>query len=933
MGARASVSNLKTKRAVTPIDPMVGAAVEKNATLLPYALYPYQLNAGAVEELRRVFPDVAFVEYYHEKASFEKKQGNVTGREVLKLTFYEHPDISMDAPKNLKVELLKNLSSGDPESIALTLDKGITPNESIGKKGYGETVLHHLAKLNNFKALKVVLDWIKTNKPVDLSTYLNIPDVEGNTPVMTAAICDAVECVYAFFHTKGRIDVDIKNKAGLTLVEICKYFSTRSRPIVNRFTEGKGASFTEVDETQKKEGTGKTQENTRGSALGLQEVTKQVEKVVHKHKEKKPREPPSRGEVSMTVEDLKLTYQQIRENLSTQGSEFRDSEFEETGVCEHTRSIVWKRDYEILEKEKGAVKLLGNVSPYDILESTLQTKLCGIFQALACAPSVIRSTFNTKESNPQGVYSLTLYVNGIPKEVVIDNIFPVDSETKKPAYFRTVGKKLWTNALGKALAKLHGGYHDVDNELVSSLIKNIIPIPTWQIRVEHVTDALDESTMIGNLKRMISPHTTTYLYTRNTCRQVLHRVKASTFYEILKIVQVANHYVVVGKNLFGHDDGIFKSLEEYTRIGVNVKQSDGFDEKAIINGVFPLQFSEFRKHVDSIFITPKMMDGKYTYIPIQIEKNHAEYFEIEISKEVTGWFTFSDGKPEEAILLQDYYTKPKIVSCKYKSLIYFLINYLLNLLGSKPDKYEMDFANFDEITPGVYPPGKYVLRAKNIKKESLATTLGFYGTDYVKIKRGDRTKYKNFITEFLKASFATKADNDEEKVVSKFKSYERYSAVIFWNFTKVAKVIDVEVEKRDSSFTLPKIFAEKGNSVQLIARPGEMAVLYAKDWTLGWTHKVSDYSGPELESRQEESPKEEAKQEEIQQAEPQQENTSQTNQQGENVQQTTSTQEWAQKAHSRRGSTHGVVEKKEEVEEGDAKTEESRKEELHVEHY
>ena len=663
MGACASVNNTKANQIIAPLNVNERNTTENNEIIKPYLSYPYQVNVSSVEEMQRKYPDSDFVEYYLEKANQKKHRG----RETYNLMTYEHPDISTIAPKELKEDILREIDS-DSASITLILDKGITPNESIGKKGYGETILHYVAKHNNFKILKAILDWIKAKNPENLDTYLNIPDAEGNIPVMVAAICGAVECLYAFLNTKGRINVDKKNKAGLSLTDICKYFNPKSLAIVNRFNEEK------LEEGAKRK---EVLFKSRGATMIMNEIAKKFEQVTTKElEESKPavvHEFPPRSEKSITSEDLKLTYQQTLDELSRTGAEFLDNEFYDKIVNEHNQTVQMKRDYLFLEKEKGAVKLLGNVSPYDILDGEYWTRMRTVIQALSCFPSVIKSAFNTKESNPQGLYSLTLYKNGIPQEVVTDNVFPINSETNKPIYFRTVGKKVWTNALGKGLAKLHGGYDHVANQTLSHLFANIIPIPVWcaepweQHRKDYmleITDIADEI-LIDNLQRMISPDTVTYLCSNCFCKPITDGLKPLTLYQLLEIKNISNNCIVVGKNFSGYDEKMFKSLS----LDLPVTRYNGFDEKAIESGVFPLRISQFKKLIERIYIIPKMLDGKYTYIPIEIENNHAEYFEIEITKEVTGWFKFEnsnsdDSNPDETILIQNYETKPK-VHCKF----------------------------------------------------------------------------------------------------------------------------------------------------------------------------------------------------------------------------------------------------------------------------
>ena len=150
----------------------------------------------------------------------------------------------------------------------------------------------------------------------------------------------------------------------------------------------------------------------------------------------------------------------------------------------------------------------------------------------------------------------------------------------------------------------------------------------------------------------------------------------------------------------------------------------------------------------------------------------------------------------------------------------------------------MSLLNFEEIRPTTYPPGRYVLRAKNFEKEHQHTTLGFYGTDYITFKRADRMKYKNFLAEFMKARFGDFYGYDQ--VEFRIRSVLKYHCYLFKNNTDITKIIDIQLEKDDPENTLSKIFGEYSDTVKLTAKPGESVVLYAKDWMLKATYQVTD---------------------------------------------------------------------------------------------
>ena len=163
----------------------------------------------------------------------------------------------------------------------------------------------------------------------------------------------------------------------------------------------------------------------------------------------------------------------------------------------------------------------------------------------------------------------------------------------------------------------------------------------------------------------------------------------------------------------------------------------------------------------------------------------------------------------------------------------------LNSLGFEPDRAMKNLVNFTEIEPKTYPPGRYVMRVKNYQKTTTSITLGFYGTDYIKMKRADRMKYKNFLSEFLKAHGGD-IPNVEPVAAQIWSALKKYHCYSFKNNTDITKIIDIQLEKQDSGLKLSKIFGEYSDTVKLTAKPGESVVLYAKDWMLKATYQVTD---------------------------------------------------------------------------------------------
>ena len=132
------------------------------------------------------------------------------------------------------------------------------------------------------------------------------------------------------------------------------------------------------------------------------------------------------------------------------------------------------------------------------------------------------------------------------------------------------------------------------------------------------------------------------------------------------------------------------------------------------------------------------------------------------------------------------------------------------------------------------------MRVKNTTPRQFYSTLGFYGQDYITIKRADRLDYKNYITEFLKLRYSKEDIQEAVDMVTAEVSDGYYSVVFFKNNTDVTKCIEARIKKEDSKDKLSKFFNEVSDTVKLTAKPGELAVLYSKRWKLRVTYEIED---------------------------------------------------------------------------------------------
>ena len=83
----------------------------------------------------------------------------------------------------------------------------------------------------------------------------------------------------------------------------------------------------------------------------------------------------------------------------------------------------------------------------------------------------------TKEVNSQGRYIVRFYLDGVRKNIEIDDYFPFDPITKRPAFTRTNGNELWVLILEKAWAKINGSYENTIGGLTEDALSFLLPAP------------------------------------------------------------------------------------------------------------------------------------------------------------------------------------------------------------------------------------------------------------------------------------------------------------------------------------------------------------------------------------------------------------------------------------------------------------------------
>ena len=113
-----------------------------------------------------------------------------------------------------------------------------------------------------------------------------------------------------------------------------------------------------------------------------------------------------------------------------------------------------------------------------------------VLSALVYFPHIIKKLFITKEKNNKSIFSVNICKDGLLKEVIIDDFFPVDIKSNKIIFSSSKNDSLWIPILEKSYAKLNGSYNNIDIKNIEGILRDFTYAPV--ITLDNSTDDLVE---------------------------------------------------------------------------------------------------------------------------------------------------------------------------------------------------------------------------------------------------------------------------------------------------------------------------------------------------------------------------------------------------------------------------------------------------------
>lgn len=89
---------------------------------------------------------------------------------------------------------------------------------------------------------------------------------------------------------------------------------------------------------------------------------------------------------------------------------------------------------------------------------------------------MIRKVFGDQSYNKNGIYKVTLRIDGVIQEILVDDFIPV-TPSGEPLFCQPNKSEFWVLILEKAWAKAHGSYANIISGTPSEVYKAVTYAP------------------------------------------------------------------------------------------------------------------------------------------------------------------------------------------------------------------------------------------------------------------------------------------------------------------------------------------------------------------------------------------------------------------------------------------------------------------------
>ena len=478
-----------------------------------------------------------------------------------------------------------------------------------------------------------------------------------------------------------------------------------------------------------------------------------------------------------------------------------------------------------------------------------------VLSALVYFPHIIKKLFITKEKNNKSIFSVNICKDGLLKEVIIDDFFPVDIKSNKIIFSSSKNDSLWIPILEKSYAKLNGSYNNIDIKNIEGILRDFTYAPV--ITLDNSTDDLVEQLNEAYEKNWI------ILASKGdtiASQELLSELGLNPDfdYPILMVYtlnsdDLRNGYPILDNTPFNDDNykTVIKIKNLWSKIewigdwsdassfwNENLRDKFGYKEN---DNCFYMDLKDFKHYFSKIKICKFMNDYYYKSILLyQKPKNYCIVtFKIyEMHKETLCQISLIQEDRKDIYSNKIDFAISRIILCKLHNENG--INKIEYFEGKMDQKKEI-------IIEKDLHEGEYLLYCElsNIENET-SYVISIYSDEEVELKREENDKFPNILENIFTScakiqNVCIKYDNDGAPNCSKYSNSvpEGFTYLYFENFEEDATLIEDVKYTKFEGLELLKPF--HGTSYHIEVGPGKTEIILIKHLQLNEYNLIFSY--------------------------------------------------------------------------------------------
>lgn len=411
--------------------------------------------------------------------------------------------------------------------------------------------------------------------------------------------------------------------------------------------------------------------------------------------------------------------------------------------------VCWRRATEIWPATKLQI-FSNSMHPNDISQGQLgNVYFTAALSALLENPQRIRKLFSTEIPNDFGCYAVRICDMGEWREVIVDDSFPCYDKQSGPVFTSGKQYEMWVLLLEKALAKLYGGYGNIELGVPLELLHDLTGAPTQyyflqNVDPEFVWKDLTRASKVG------------FPVVGDSKDQVENGLNGAHYYTLINTYELNVDYtrkrVLKLRDPWQDTNWKGEWSDNWPGWTPEIKKLLGFDYRD--KNVFYISFEEFLRWFDNIQICQVRDNFSYSHIKSKTDSRRGAYFRLKVQRP------------------GDYAISVKQRSKRFfKPSDNYRYSYLNLVIGKETQNGDFEFVDGiqraeREVTKQLYlQPGVYYLYVKFYWNDKGARefVVSSYGPDEASIEQV--AKYQ--IQDFLDRVYLSKARNTKE-----LKSYQ-----------------------------------------------------------------------------------------------------------------------------------------------------------------